>query len=259
MTTREVATAFDEISAVYDETRDPLPPSTVERLADALRSRGVASILEVGVGTGRVARPLVDRGFEVIGLDASKGMLAKARAKGLPRLVRGTAYRLPFRDGAADAVLFVHVLHIFEEPARALEEARRVGRLGACALVRPRRDPTAGAAFRRESGEILREELAKLGYETPTWTSPMVRERDFLERTPPDSLETVGDREVTVTLRDRLDRLARRGHRHLLRVPPETLRRAVEAAQARVGDRSVTFRSVEALATWRARSGPSSN
>lgn len=39
------------------------------------------SILELGAGTGRVAIPLAERGFEVTGLDVAAGMLAQAEAK----------------------------------------------------------------------------------------------------------------------------------------------------------------------------------
>lgn len=38
-------------------------------------------VLELGIGTGRVALPLVERGVEVHGLDASEAMVAKLRSK----------------------------------------------------------------------------------------------------------------------------------------------------------------------------------
>ena len=37
--------------------------------------------LELGVGTGRIAIPLAERGLEVVGIDASEAMVAKLRAK----------------------------------------------------------------------------------------------------------------------------------------------------------------------------------
>ena len=42
---------------------------------------GPGPVLELGVGTGRVALPLVQRGLVVDGIDASPAMLAKLRAK----------------------------------------------------------------------------------------------------------------------------------------------------------------------------------
>lgn len=250
MSARTVAEAFDEISKVYDDTRDPLDAETLERFASALRTAEIGRLLEVGVGTGRVAAPLAARGFRLTGVDASRGMLARARGKGLDRLVRGNALRLPFRDDAVDATLFVHVLHIFDDPVRALAEGVRVGRQGAFALVHPPGTGARGPGRGSEMRGILREVLAEEGYVLPEWPTPAVRERDLLQRLPPDSVVIVSDREITESLAARLDRLAKRGHRNLLRVPPEALRRAVAIARERVGDRTVTYRSVEALATW---------
>ena len=42
---------------------------------------GPGPVLELGIGTGRVALPLVQRGLVVDGIDASPAMLAKLRAK----------------------------------------------------------------------------------------------------------------------------------------------------------------------------------
>ena len=42
---------------------------------------GKGPALELGIGTGRIALPLVERGVEVHGVDASEEMVAKLRAK----------------------------------------------------------------------------------------------------------------------------------------------------------------------------------
>ena len=51
---------------------------TVDRLAELA---GGGPVLELGIGTGRVALPLVRRGIEVHGVDASDAMVARLRAK----------------------------------------------------------------------------------------------------------------------------------------------------------------------------------
>jgi SAM-dependent methyltransferase len=64
-------------------------------------------VLELGVGTGRLAAPLVEAGLAVVGLDASAAMLARCRARtrGAPaHLVRADMATLPFR-GRLEAVL----------------------------------------------------------------------------------------------------------------------------------------------------------
>lgn len=54
-----------------------------------------APVLELAVGSGRVARPAVARGARVVGLDLNQGMLRRAEAPGLMR-VRGDMRALPF-------------------------------------------------------------------------------------------------------------------------------------------------------------------
>lgn len=253
MSTHEVAAAFDQISPVYDATRDPLDASTLDAMADRLRAVGVRSILEVGVGTGRVAVPLRDHGFDVTGVDASRRMLGVARSKGLTRLVRGTAYRLPFEDGAFDTTLFVHVLHLLEDPRAALTEALRVGRGGARALVHPATGSSRDGLEGSESDprRLVYRYLAQAGYAVPDRTGgPRSRERTLLAQVPPDDLTVVSDREVTVPLARRLDMLEQRGSRHTLQVPLDVLKKAAAAARAEIGDQTITYRRVESLATW---------
>lgn len=255
---RTVAAEFDEISAVYDETRDPLTPATLDALAGEFHRLGFARVLEVGVGTGRIAAPLSDRRLRVTGIDVSRGMLRRARAKGIDRLVRGTVYRLPFADGVVDAVLFVHVLHLLDAPADALREAIRVGRGGAFGLVHPSAE---GGVVVDPPDELprrlLTETLAEMGYPSALRrASPWTKERALLAALPPDRLLPLGEGDVTVSLRDRLDRLARRGHRNLLSIPPEALARAVERTRERIGDQTATVHRVESLAVWTAPHGP---
>jgi SAM-dependent methyltransferase len=253
MPTREVAAQFDRISDVYDSTRDPVETDTLAALAAALRSVGVRRLLEVGIGTGRVGVPLGKLGLDITGVEPSRGMLAKARAKGLHRIVRGSGYQLPFRDGSFDAVLFVHVLHVLEEPARAIREGARVGTAGVYALVHPRSDE-ARADTSDSPRHLLREILAEQGYPTPDRSSPGRKERDLLARFPPDRLTVVSESDVTESVRARLERLELRGQRHLQHVPADAFARAIATAKERAGDRTVSYHRVEAIAAW--TSGP---
>jgi SAM-dependent methyltransferase len=69
--------AYDAIARLYD----PWSRSVVEDVAfyveEAVRSGG--PVVELGVGTGRIAVPTAAAGIRVIGVDASAGMLAVAR------------------------------------------------------------------------------------------------------------------------------------------------------------------------------------
>lgn len=72
---------YDLLAPYYDELTGVIPDTdrTVEFLAE---HAGEGRILELGVGTGRLACPLSSRGFDVTGLDNSAGMLSRLRARG---------------------------------------------------------------------------------------------------------------------------------------------------------------------------------
>jgi SAM-dependent methyltransferase len=65
---------------VYDEWYRDVSDvgATVERVRQLC---GADPVLELGVGTGRIALPLADAGLEVVGIDSSKEMLDALRAK----------------------------------------------------------------------------------------------------------------------------------------------------------------------------------
>jgi len=69
--------AYDRIARLYD----PWSVSVVEDVdfyvGEAMRSGG--PVLELGVGTGRIAVPIAQAGVRVVGVDSSEGMLAIAR------------------------------------------------------------------------------------------------------------------------------------------------------------------------------------
>ena len=69
--------AYDRIARLYD----PWSVSVVEDVefyvAEAVRSGG--PVLELGVGTGRIAVPIAQAGIRIVGVDSSEGMLAVAR------------------------------------------------------------------------------------------------------------------------------------------------------------------------------------
>jgi SAM-dependent methyltransferase len=67
------------IAAAYDAVHDDLPTdAAVGRLA-ALAAGG--AVLELGIGTGRLALPLLERGLDVAGIEASPDMVDRLHAK----------------------------------------------------------------------------------------------------------------------------------------------------------------------------------
>src|SRR5947209_1500902 len=70
----------DRWADVYDDFVARARPDT-DATVEFLAQLAEGPILELGIGTGRVALPLAARGFEVHGIDASERMVAKMRAK----------------------------------------------------------------------------------------------------------------------------------------------------------------------------------
>lgn len=109
MTDYEPSTYGDAIADLYDELHGwhldtGAAIEALERLA------GEGPVLELGVGTGRVAAPLAERGVEVHGIDASEGMVAKLREKPGGDRVRVAIGDFAGVDAPADSYSMVFVL-----------------------------------------------------------------------------------------------------------------------------------------------------
>jgi SAM-dependent methyltransferase len=73
----------EPVAATYDNSStDEFAPEVVEATADLLAElAGDGRALELGIGTGRIALPLAQRGVPVHGIDMSRAMVARLRAK----------------------------------------------------------------------------------------------------------------------------------------------------------------------------------
>ena len=132
---------LSRVRQIYD--RDPASyhrgSALTERLL-AARRRKVGEIvtgrvLDIGFGTG-ISLPYYPPSVDVIGIDASLGMLrfARTEAASLGRavqLVEMDAEHLGFQDRSFDSVAFNLCLCTIEDPERAVREALRVVRPGA--------------------------------------------------------------------------------------------------------------------------------
>jgi SAM-dependent methyltransferase len=69
----------DAIADIYDDMHAIVADDAVARIAELAGDGG--RVLELGIGTGRVALPLAARGLDVVGVDVSDAMLDRLRAK----------------------------------------------------------------------------------------------------------------------------------------------------------------------------------
>jgi SAM-dependent methyltransferase len=250
-----MAAEFDRIAEVYDETRRALDDDALGGIEEMLKEHGCRSVLEVGVGTGRVAVPLIGAGYEASGMDVSRGMMERARAKGVANLFLADGMRAPFRDGSFDAVMLVHVIHVLEDPLSVLREGARVARSGVFALVRMRPDRSllspmpwsAGAStagdgpddeaarrYLEERRERFRKIAEKYGWRWDQQRRPRNwgAEREILERRPPDELRLVSDRVVAETVEERIARFQKGGYGFMAEMPAAMKQELIEEMRA---------------------------
>lgn len=162
------ACRYDRIKQ-FDEAADLI--LIAQPLLDRIAPQQDLLILDVATGTGRL--PLImarNARFEghVIGVDASRRMLAKAREKiqserfeSFITLLRLDAGELPFPDGSFDVVTCIEALEFMPSPKRALAEMIRVLRPGGLLLTTIRID-TRWMPNRTWSENRMRSELAAL-------------------------------------------------------------------------------------------------
>jgi SAM-dependent methyltransferase len=123
---------FDRAAEIYDATRG-FPPGVGGEVAGlvskAAELKAGSRLLEIGIGTGRLALPLALRGLRVSGVDLSRRMMEQLLAKrgGLHiDMMCADAAQLPFVPGSFDAVLAVHVFHLIPRWRDVLREIARV-------------------------------------------------------------------------------------------------------------------------------------
>lgn len=109
------------------------PERTIlEQIVQLARIRSDDRVLDVACGTGLVSFALAPYAREVVGLDISPGMLAKAREIRHRRGVRnvhfvlGEAEHMPFKDEEFDLVVCRLAIHHFPQPEREIREMARV-------------------------------------------------------------------------------------------------------------------------------------
>ncbi|AFZ71228.1 methylase involved in ubiquinone/menaquinone biosynthesis [Caldisphaera lagunensis DSM 15908] len=116
-----VSDPFDTYSLKYDEWYEKHKILYENELNAVFRVKTKGISLEIGVGSGRFAKPLnID-----FGLDPSIELLKIARKRGI-EVIKGVGEHLPFSNKKFDVIYLIVTICFVDDPIRTLKESNRV-------------------------------------------------------------------------------------------------------------------------------------
>ena len=238
----EWAVSFDHIAGVYDSTRwSGIPAEVMKSLLNAMKElfAGCRTILDVGIGTGRFAGYLNNSGFDVVGIDVSLSMMAKAREKGVRNLVQADAHYLPFRDMVFDAAIMVHVLHLVRDWVQVVGE---VGQVTGRVVVA---EVEGGEGFSPRSTYLeLRKEM----------DYPLDRFNDgeagLRRAVPPATVKLIGDYWTDIDVHEEIDSFDKRKSSVSWDVPAEVNDRIIQRLHSENPEKTVRRREIVEVVGW---------
>jgi demethylmenaquinone methyltransferase/2-methoxy-6-polyprenyl-1,4-benzoquinol methylase len=158
---------FDAVARRYDLVNEVLSLGLDRwwrrEAVKALAPRAGDRVLDLGCGTGKLGALAAGR-CRVVGIDVSREMLtiAQGNLRDRVRLVQGSAFALPFEDGAFDAALSGFLLRNLADLPGVFAELARVLRPGAVAAVIDITEP-GHPVFRRMFDAYFRTAAPALG------------------------------------------------------------------------------------------------
>jgi SAM-dependent methyltransferase len=123
---------YDHVAHDYDEVFKPhVSEHYLRKRTAVVRSLLPfgGRVLDVGCGTGALAGWIQRAGFDVVGVDASTGMLTEALENGVGAVYAAFSSALPFEDGVFDLSLSVATMHHLETPERVADTFAEMGRV----------------------------------------------------------------------------------------------------------------------------------
>ena len=119
--------AFHHVAREYAKFRPDYPDAVLDHLHAMTSPPDGRWALDLGCGTGRLARPLASAGWNVIAADADESMLRSMprNESAQPNAVRCVAEAIGVSDGAVSLVTCAQALHWFN-PRYALPQIARV-------------------------------------------------------------------------------------------------------------------------------------
>ena len=118
------------MAELYERSRPGYPPDAIAFLRRRLALGPGRTVVDLGAGTGKLTRPLLETRARVIAVEPLAEMRSVlARVASAAEVVAGAAEALPLEDASVDAVAAGQAFHWFD-PEPALAEIARVLRPG---------------------------------------------------------------------------------------------------------------------------------
>jgi SAM-dependent methyltransferase len=130
------ARGFETAAEVYEQARPDYPIAALDHIVEVLALERGSHVVDVGAGTGKFARQLVERGLRVTGVEPIAEMREIFERTVDAEVVEGTAESIPLDDRTADAVTAAQAFHWFDSE-RALPELKRVLHRAYAEVIRP--------------------------------------------------------------------------------------------------------------------------
>ena len=269
-----IGAEFDSISEIYDSTRRAATEAELKAISSELSE--CRTILDVGVGTGRFAKPLSDLGFEIVGIDISRKMMSKARQKGVQNLILADAHNMPFRDRSFDASIIIHVLHLIPDWLNVAREMGRVTKNRVAALLSNRQrewskalnvsvDSSATSPVFPELWMRYAQLREEMGYPIRRNRRMWQNEEEIRSELPPMKLVKVSDEVAVMNISDLITRFQQRSYPMLQDIPSDVHNKIIQKllsfavnadhngkeATSNLREKQIERRIVEEFAIWR--------
>lgn len=182
---------WDKVAWVYDVFANVINRKADKKLCDTVEQLILPAdeVLECACGTGLLSGVIAGKCRSLVATDFSANMLKRTKKKyescGNVKFEQADVMRLEFPDESFDAVVAANVIHLLDEPRKALSELDRVCRRGGRIIIPTYMNRTdegttnsvsgaigkAGADFKQEfTLESYREFFADAGYTDVSYT-----------------------------------------------------------------------------------------
>ena len=121
---------YSDHAATYEHRAD-YASTAIERLLCHLPGTHAARAVDIGAGTGKLTRPLLAAGLDIVAVEPNENMRAVAARiplNGAAKWIGGRAEKLPLKSNSLDLACFGSSFNVVD-PERALDEVSRVLKL----------------------------------------------------------------------------------------------------------------------------------